>query len=68
MTRRAFDNAELSAQAQRLESRKAELGAPTLADKDHLTVEELRRLAQDQEIPGRSDMDRDQLLATVAPD
>ena len=68
MTRRAFDDAELAAQAQRMESRKAELGAPTLADKEHLTVEELRRLAQDQEIPGRSDMDRDQLLATVALD
>jgi hemerythrin superfamily protein len=68
MTRRAFDNDELAAQAERLESRKAELGAPTLADKEHLTVEELRRLAQEQEIPGRSDMDREQLLATVAPD
>jgi hemerythrin superfamily protein len=67
MTRRAFDDDELAAQAERLESRKAELGAPTLADKEHLTVEELRRLAQEQEIPGRSDMDREQLLATVAP-
>jgi hypothetical protein len=67
MTRHAFDNDVLTAQAERLESRNAELGAATLADKEHLTVEELRGLAQAQEIPGRSDMDREQLLATVSP-
>ena len=38
-----------------------------MADKEHLSVEDLRRLAQDQEIPGRSSMDREELLATVAP-
>jgi hypothetical protein len=48
------------------EARKARLGAPTMADKEHLSVDDLRRLAQDQDIPGRSSMDREELLATVA--
>jgi len=52
---------------QRLEARKAELGAPTAADKEHLSTEELNRLAREQEIPGRSNMKREELLATVAP-
>ena len=53
--------------ADRLEARKAELGAPVLADKQHLTNEQLRELATEQEIPGRSSMDRDELAATVSP-
>jgi len=65
--RRVFAAVDLEAQARRLEARKAQLGAPTMADKEHLTVEDLRRLAEDQEIPGRSSMDRAELLATVAP-
>jgi hemerythrin superfamily protein len=52
--------------AERLEARKRELGAPTMADKEYLTKEELQRLASDQEIPGRSSMDREELAATVA--
>ena len=55
------------AEARRLEAGKAQLGAPTMADKEHLSVDDLRHLAQDQEIPGRSSMDREELLATVAP-
>jgi hemerythrin superfamily protein len=50
-----------------LESRKAELGAPTLAATVDLTTTELRRLASEQEIPGRSKMDHDQLAAAVTP-
>lgn len=53
---------------QRLEARKAALGAPTAADKEHLSTEELNRLAREQEIPGRSNMKREELLATVAPE
>ena len=53
---------------QRLEAKKAELGAPTAADKAHLSTEELTRLAREQEIPGRSNMKREELLATVAPE
>ena len=50
-----------------LEARKAELGAPVLADKQSLTNEQLRELATAQEIPGRSSMDHDELAATVSP-
>jgi hypothetical protein len=52
---------------QRLEARKAELGAPVLADKIDLTKEELLDLAREQEIPGRSSMSQEELAATVAP-
>ena len=65
--RSAFDADDLTEQAERLEARKRELGAPTVADKEHLTTEELQELARAQEIPGRSSMDREELLATVAP-
>lgn len=67
LVRQAFDADARSQLAERLEARKAELGAPTIADKENLTVEQLRELAREQEIPGRSDMDRDRLLATVDP-
>jgi hemerythrin superfamily protein len=65
--RSVFASEDREEQASRLEARKAQLGAPTVADKEHLSVEDLRRLAQEQEIPGRSSMDREELLATVAP-
>jgi hemerythrin superfamily protein len=51
-----------------LEARKAGLGAPTLADKVDMTVQELSEKAKEQQIPGRSTMDHDELAATVAPD
>ena len=53
--------------ADRLEARKSELGAPVMSDKQELTIDELRRLASDQEIPGRSSMSHDELAATVSP-
>jgi hemerythrin superfamily protein len=52
---------------QRLDARKGELGAPTLADREGLTKTELDELAREQEIPGRSTMDKDELAATVDP-
>ena len=58
---------KLEDMATRLEARKAELGAPVLADKIDLTKEELLDLAKDQEIPGRSTMSQEELAATVAP-
>jgi hemerythrin-like domain-containing protein len=67
MVQRAFNAERLKDLAERLEARKAELGAPTMSDKQELTVEQLRALASDQQIPGRSDMDREELMATVAP-
>ena len=65
--RSAMSNDARSELGQRLEARKAQLGAPTAADKESLSTEELKRLATEQEIPGRSSMDREELLATVAP-
>ena len=53
--------------AERFEARKAELGAPTIADKIDLTKDELLELARDQQIPGRSTMSQEELAATVAP-
>jgi len=65
MCRKTLDKAALEDLGQRLEARKAQLGAPTAADKEHLTTEELKALASQQEIPGRSSMDREELVATV---
>ena len=53
--------------AERMEARKAELGAPTLADKIDLTSAQLTELAKEQEIPGRSKMSTDELRMAVAP-
>ena len=66
-TRKTFDKATLEDLAMRLEARKAELGAFTAADKEHLSTEELKELAREQEIPGRSSMSREELVATVDP-
>lgn len=57
----------LNATAEELEARKKQLGAPTLADKIDLTKAELAEKAREQQIPGRSKMDHDELAATVAP-
>jgi hemerythrin superfamily protein len=51
----------------RLDERKGQLGAPTLADTINLTDEALRALATAQAIPGRSKMDHEELAATVNP-
>ncbi|MDP9182372.1 MAG: hemerythrin domain-containing protein [Actinomycetota bacterium] len=60
----AEDREEMGAS---LEQGKQEQGAPVLADKIDLTLAELNGLASEQEIPGRSSMDHDELAATVAP-
>lgn len=66
--RAVVSSEQLESLADRLDARKAELGAPTLADKIELTKEELATKAREQEIPGRSKMSHDELAATVAPD
>ena len=66
--RSAFDSATLTDIAERMEALKAQLGAPTAADKEAFTTEELKELAKEQEIPGRSSMNREELVATVAPE
>jgi hemerythrin superfamily protein len=68
LIRKAMDKDSRSELGQRIEARKGQLGAPTAADKAHLSTEELTRLAREQEIPGRSNMKREELLATVAPE
>lgn len=65
--RKAMSKEQLEQLGQALEDRKKQLGAPTLADKIDLTKTELSELAKEQEIPGRSKMDHDELAATVAP-
>jgi hemerythrin superfamily protein len=67
LVRKACDTAALEALAGRMEAKKRELGAPIVADKEHLSTEELTLLAREQQIPGRSSMKREELLATVAP-
>ena len=52
---------------QQLEEAKASKGAPVLADTIDLTTAELKKLATEQEIPGRSTMSHDELAATVSP-
>lgn len=65
--RKVFDQAALEELGRRLDAMKARLGAPTAADKEHLSTEQLKELARAQAIPGRSSMNRDELVATVAP-
>ncbi len=67
LVRKALDDDARSELGRQLEARKASLGAPTAADKAHLSTEELNQLAREQEIPGRSSMNRDELMPTVAP-
>lgn len=65
--RKALQADELTDLGERLEALKAQLGAPTVADKEQLSTEELKALASEQQVPGRSSMSREELLATVAP-
>jgi hemerythrin superfamily protein len=68
LVRKALDDKTRAELGEQMEARKAALGAPTAADKAHLSTEELDRLAREQEIPGRSKMNREELVATVAPE
>jgi hemerythrin-like domain-containing protein len=65
--KKLFDANALADLGQQMESLKARLGAPTAKDKEQLSTEQLKKLASEQEIPGRSSMNREELLATVAP-
>ena len=51
----------------KLAARKVELGAPPMEEALDLTKAELAELAKQQEIPGRSKMDKEELAATVDP-
>ena len=61
------DSATRAEWGQRMESLKADLGAPTSYDASQLSTVELKRKASEQQIPGRSQMDRETLAATVDP-
>jgi hemerythrin superfamily protein len=61
------DSATRDSLGEQLAARKVELGAPPMELALDLTLEELKDLASKQEIPGRSKMDRDELLITVDP-
>lgn len=63
--RSAMKADQLEALAKTMEDLKVDLGAPTTADKDHLSLEDLHALATEQQIPGRSSMNREELMATV---
>lgn len=65
--RKATDAATRETWGTRLERTKAELGAPTSADAEKFSLEELRQRASEQQIPGRSTMGRDELAATIDP-
>jgi hemerythrin superfamily protein len=65
---RSATDGDIRAQlAEQLEARKAEMGAPTMADKAQLTKTSIDELAREQQIPGRSRMSKDELAAAVDP-
>jgi len=65
--RSTTDGNQLESLGAQLEHQKRQQGAPTAKDNLDLTAEELRRLASEQKIPGRSKMSKAELAATVAP-
>ena len=65
--RSATDASKREGLGEKLEARKVELGGFAAADNDGASVSELRKKASEQDIPGRSTMDRDELAATVEP-
>jgi len=52
---------------QQFETMKTQRGAPTSSQAADLTIKELRQRASEQQIPGRSTMSRDELIATINP-
>lgn len=61
------DAPQREALGRRLDDRKGELGAATLADRSDLTNDQVRALATEQQIPGRSKMSAEERRATVSP-
>lgn len=65
--RRAADTEQLAALGDELDTKKGELGAPTMADREGLSADQVHELASEQEIPGRSTMRLEELRATIDP-
>jgi len=66
--RRQLDKAALIELSEVMERRKSELGAAISKDMDGLSTTELRRRASEQQIPGRSSMNREELASTIGLD
>ncbi len=49
----------------RMDAHRAEMGFPTVEEREQLSAEELQELAREQEIPGRSTMTKRELAAAV---
>jgi len=58
---------KLEALAVKMDARKGQLGAPTSKDTVDLTKTQLLEKAREQDIPGRSNMDVEELALTVDP-
>ncbi len=50
---------------QEMDARRAQMGFPTVDEREQLSVDELKQLATDQEIAGRSKMSKQELAAAV---
>ncbi len=50
---------------QKMDARRAQMGFPTVEEREKLTVDELKALASEQEIAGRSSMTKKELAAAV---
>ncbi len=50
---------------QKMDARRAQMGFPTVEEREQLSAEELQELAREQEIPGRSTMTKRELAAAV---
>ena len=50
---------------QKMDARRAQMGFPTVDEREKLSVEELKELATEQEIDGRSKMSKQELAAAV---
>jgi hypothetical protein len=48
-----------------MDARRAQMGFPTVDEREQLSVEELKALAAEQEIAGRSSMSKQELAAAV---
>ncbi len=67
-TRSSSDTTWRDELGEKLETQRVGLGAPPLSETMSLSLSELKEKASEQQIPGRSSMDHDELAATVSPE
>jgi hemerythrin superfamily protein len=63
--RGATDSGRREQLGQKMDARRAQLGFPTVAEREKLPTDELKELAKEQEIAGRSSMSKQELAAAV---